>query len=160
MSERNVDLHRRFIDAFNARDMEAMISCCDPGIEYHSQFAAADGAVYHGHDGIRRWHRDLEEVWGAEIRAEPEAYFDLGQHTSVSYMFHGRGQRSGAKVAMPGTQVARWREGRMVYVRGYTQRDDALHDLGVSEDELEPIAPRDRALTDLGLAPEADSKRS
>jgi ketosteroid isomerase-like protein len=141
MSERNIELHRRFIEAFNARDVEAMIASCDPSIEYTSTFAAADGAVYHGHDGMRCWHRDLAEAWGDEIRAEPEAYFDLGEHTLSFFMFHGRGRRSGAEVAMPGAQVLRWRDGRMVYAKGYTDRDDALSDLGVSEDELEPIDP-------------------
>jgi hypothetical protein len=105
---RNVELHRRFIQAFNARDVEAMTSCCDSNIEYHSQFAAADGAVYHGHDGMRRWHRDLQEVWGKEIRAEPEAYAGRGERTAVFYVFHGLGQHSSAEVAMPGAQVVSW----------------------------------------------------
>jgi hypothetical protein len=29
----------------------------------------------------------------------------------------------------------------MVYAKGYIHKDDALSDLGVSKDELEPIAP-------------------
>jgi hypothetical protein len=141
MLRENVELHRRFIEAFNARDVEAMISCCDPNVEYHSQFAAADGAVYHGHDGMRRWHRDLQEVWGKEIRAEPEAYAGRGERTAVFYVFHGLGQHSSAEVAMPGAQVVSWSDGRMVHVRGYMRREDALSALGVSEEELEPIDP-------------------
>jgi hypothetical protein len=42
---------------------------------------------------------------------------------------------------MPIAQVARWRDGLLVYVKGYADREDALSDLGVSEDELEPIYP-------------------
>ena len=54
MSERNIELVRRYIAAFNARDVEAAIALCDPSIEYHSVFAGAvTGAVYHGHDGVR-----------------------------------------------------------------------------------------------------------
>jgi hypothetical protein len=34
-----------------------------------------------------------------------------------------------------------WREGLMVYFKGYAHREDALRDLGVSEEALEPIAP-------------------
>jgi hypothetical protein len=29
----------------------------------------------------------------------------------------------------------------MVYIKGYADREEALRDLGVSEDDLEPIAP-------------------
>jgi hypothetical protein len=37
--------------------------------------------------------------------------------------------------------VCKWRDGLIVYFKGYTHREDALTDLGVSEDALEPIAP-------------------
>ena len=141
MSEENVELHRRAIEAFNARDIEALITrFFDPSIELHTAFEAVSG-VYHGHDGVRRWHRDLEDAWGDEIRIEPKAYFDLGEHTLLSYVFRGRGLQSGAEVAMPRAQVFRWRDGLCIYVRVYAHREDALKDLGVSEDELEPIAP-------------------
>jgi hypothetical protein len=56
-------------------------------------------------------------------------------------LLHGRGQQSGAQVAMPYAQVLRWRDGRCTYLKAYAHREDALKDLGVSEDELEPIAP-------------------
>ena len=51
MSQENVELHRRAIEAFNSHDVEAFIALCDPSIEAHSVFAAVGGAVYHGHDG-------------------------------------------------------------------------------------------------------------
>src|SRR5450755_2901951 len=60
MSDENVELLRRWIEAFNAREIDAIIAHCDPSIELHSVFAAAGGAVYSGHDGLRRWQRDLE----------------------------------------------------------------------------------------------------
>jgi hypothetical protein len=37
--------------------------------------------------------------------------------------------------------VAKWRDGLAIYYKSYVNREDALRDLGVSEDELEPIAP-------------------
>lgn len=76
MSEQNVEVHRSVIEAYNARDTDAFIALCDPRIEVHSVFAAPGGGVYNGHDGVRRWHRDLEETWGDEFRVEPEAFFE------------------------------------------------------------------------------------
>ena len=140
MSKRDVDHYRRWIDAFNARDIEAQISLLDPGIEYHSTFAATDSAVYHGHDGFRRWHRARWEVWG-EMRTDPEAYFDLGEQILMFAVFHGRGRSSGVEVTMPMAQVSKWREGRMVYAKGYVSREEALRELGVSDDDLERIHP-------------------
>jgi ketosteroid isomerase-like protein len=98
------------------------------------------GALYHGHDGVRRWYRDLADAWD-EIRTEPEAYFDLGEYTFVFHMMRGRGRHSGAEVAMPMASVGRSHDGLTVYFKAYTDRKDALSELGVSEDEPEPIEP-------------------
>jgi hypothetical protein len=103
------------MEAYNERDMEGFIALCDPRVEFHSAFAAVGGAVYHGHDGLQSWSADLVELWGDEIRVEPEAFFDLGEHTLAYYVMYGRGQYSGVEVA--------------------------LRELSVSEDALEPIAP-------------------
>jgi ketosteroid isomerase-like protein len=139
VSERNVELHRRVKDAYNARDTDAFVALCDPQIEVHSVFAAPGGSVYHGHDGVRRWHRELDETWGDGFRVEPETFFDLGEDTLVFSVLHGRGRQSGVDVAMPNAQVATLRDGLIVYMKVYIHREDALRDLGVSEDALEPI---------------------
>src|SRR5688572_7850651 len=141
MSRENVERHRRFVDAFNARDIEAILAYCDPAIEFDSAFASVGGAVFHGHAGMRQWHRDFEEVWGGNVRVEVEAYFDLGERVLAFYVLHGSGRHSGAAVAMENALVARWRDGLIVHFHVYAHREDALADLGVSEDELEPIAP-------------------
>jgi ketosteroid isomerase-like protein len=141
MSERDIELGRRIIEAYNARDVEAYIAYCDPSIEFHSAFSSVGGAVYHGHDGVRKFFRDMQDAWGGVIRIEPEAYFDLGDHTLAFYALHARGRHSGVEVAMPSAVVARWRDGLIVYFKAYAHREDALRDLGVTEDELERIAP-------------------
>jgi ketosteroid isomerase-like protein len=124
MSSKHVEIARAFTDAFNAGDVEALISCCHPSVEFHSTFAAVGGEVYHGHDGMRRWHRDLEETWGDEIRSEPEAFFHLGEHLLVFTVLHGRGSQSGAEVVLPVAAVTRLRDGLLV-----------------SEGVLDPVGP-------------------
>jgi ketosteroid isomerase-like protein len=141
MSQENVHLHRRSVEAFNTRDVEAFIAFCDPQIELHSTVTVPGGAVYHGHDGVRKWHRDLEDGWGDELRVDAEAYFDLGEHTITFHVLRGRGRHSDAEVAMPAAHLCRWCDGRIVYFKGYSQKEEALRDLGLSMDELHPIAP-------------------
>jgi ketosteroid isomerase-like protein len=141
MSERNIELTRRFTDAWNARDIEAMIACCAPSIEWYSTFAAVGGAVYHGHEGLRSYQRDMEDAWGDDIHLEPEAYFDLGRQTLSYQVLRARGKHSRVLVEMPIAAVYGWRNGLMVYFKGYADREEALRELGVTEDELEPIAP-------------------
>ena len=141
MSRENVELHRRIYRALNGRDEQGLVGLCDPRIEVHSVFAAVGGAVYHGHEGVRRWQRDLSESWGGEFRVEAQAYFDFGEHTLVSAVLHGRGGQSGVDVAMPATGIATWRDGLCVAHKAYPLKEEALRQLGVTEDSLEPIAP-------------------
>jgi ketosteroid isomerase-like protein len=140
MSQENVELHRRLAEAFNRRDIEALIKALDPSVEYHPVLSAIGVSVYHSHDGLRSWFGQLDDAW-EKLRIEPEAYFDLGEQTLLFHVLHGRGRHSGAEVAMPGAQVCRWRGGLVVFGKQYAHRADALRDLGVSKDALEPIAP-------------------
>jgi uncharacterized protein len=141
VSDANVDLHRRSVEAFNTRDVENFIPFCDPDIELHSAVTAPGGATYRGHDGVRQWYRDLADGWGGDLRIEPEAYFDLGDETVTFHVLHGRGHQSGADVAMPAAHVCRWRDRLMVYFRGYSDRDEALRELTASGKRLKRIVP-------------------
>jgi hypothetical protein len=108
--DRNVELYRGVIEAFNARDIERYLAFCDPSIEWHSTFAAVGGAVYHGHDGLRRWHRDLEDTWGEEIRIEPETFFHVGEHVLTFAVLPGAG---GKAARMSRCRTPPWRGGAM-----------------------------------------------
>ena len=140
MSTENVELHRRILEAFNGRDIDAMIACLDPSVEYHPVLSAIGVSVYHGHDGLRSWFGQLDDAW-EELRVEAEAYFDLGEQTLLFHVLRGRGKHSGAEVAMHGAQVCGWRDGLGVYAKQYAHREEALRDLSISEDALERIAP-------------------
>jgi ketosteroid isomerase-like protein len=140
MPERSAVLHRRLYQAFNAHDVDGLIALCDPSVVIQSVFGAVTGAIYRGHDGVRRWQRELEDAWGEEIRVEAEAYFDLGENALAFDVLHGRGRKSGAEVALPGAAVTRWRAGRCIYFNAYADRTEALEELGVTEDSLEPIS--------------------
>src|SRR5438552_517849 len=129
MAEGNLENHRRALEALTTRDIDALLAFVDPQIEFQSEMAEVGGGVYHGHDGIRRWLGDLQDAWGNEFRAEPEAFFDLGEQTLLSYVLRVRGRRSGAEVTMPLMQVCSWRDGRIVYSKVYVHREDALRDL-------------------------------
>jgi ketosteroid isomerase-like protein len=141
VSRQNVEVARGFTEAFNAHDVEGIIATCAPDVELHSTFAAVGGAVYHGHDGVRSWYRDIEQTWGREIRSQPESLFDLGDDVLTFTLLEGQGTHSGVQVALPAAIVTRVRAGLIVRFRGYAHREDALGDLGVSEDSLKPIVP-------------------
>ena len=64
MSQENLMLARRLVEAFNRHDVEAFITALDPSVEYHSAITVPGGAVYHGHTGVRRYFRDFTATHG------------------------------------------------------------------------------------------------
>jgi ketosteroid isomerase-like protein len=127
----------RFLDALNADDVRALVACCAPEMELHSMFATIGGAVYRGPDEVRRWYHDLVREWGAP-RVEVEAIYEVDSDVLLFTVLHGRGRQSGSEAALPGALVMRAREGLVVYFKAFGHREDALAELGVSEDELGP----------------------
>lgn len=141
MPEAHADLARAFTAAFNSGNVDALIACCDPSVEFHSTFAAVGGAVYSGHDGMRKWYADLQEAWD-EIRSELEAVFDVGEGRLLVFtVLHARGLHSGAAAVLSVATVTTLRNGLFDYYKAYIHREDALAELGVTEDELEPMTP-------------------
>jgi hypothetical protein len=64
-----------------------------------------------------------------------------GEQSLAFAVLQGRGKQSGVEVALSTAQVLRWRDGLCIHFETYAHREDALRDLGVSEDALKPIAP-------------------
>ena len=80
MSAENAELLRRAVEAYNRRDIEALVAELDPEVEWHPALPGPlEGAatIYRGHDGIAEMFRDFCEVLdgkGVRIRGylDPE----------------------------------------------------------------------------------------
>jgi ketosteroid isomerase-like protein len=99
MSQENVEIVRRLYDALNRDDIEGAIEQMDPAVRYDLSERVFNPAVYEGHDGIRRFAADLDEVWD-EFRAEPVEFIDAGETVVVSHRVHARGKGSGVEDAL------------------------------------------------------------
>ena len=55
-------LVRRWVDAFNAQDLEGMLARLDREVRFHPlRLSGLDGS-YRGHDGVRRWFAQLTQL--------------------------------------------------------------------------------------------------
>jgi hypothetical protein len=57
-----VEAFTRVVDAINRRDVEAVLRELDPGIEWHMALqvlVGGEAGVYHGHEGVREYFRDM-----------------------------------------------------------------------------------------------------
>jgi ketosteroid isomerase-like protein len=135
MSEENVEATKRFIDAYNRRDVEGMLADLDPEIEWLSGFLiglGGEAAVFRGYEGVREALRDLYEALGT-TRIESAEIRDLGDRTVTIGRFHARGKESGAESESPWGAVADFKDGRAIRIRSYLSVEEVLEAAGLSE---------------------------
>jgi ketosteroid isomerase-like protein len=135
MSEENVEATRRFIAAYNRRDVEAMLADLDPEIEWRSGFLiglGGEAASFLGYEGFREALRDLFQALG-ETHIENAEIRDLGDRTVTIGRFHVRGRESGAESESPWGAVADFKDGRAIRIRSYLSVEEVLEAAGLSE---------------------------
>jgi ketosteroid isomerase-like protein len=132
MSQANVETVRRAFQAFNDRDVDAMLRewADDVEMHLHGGFADLMGAEFRGHDGVRRWFDEWVESLG--IRAEIESIAESRDRVVVIARAIGAGDASGAPVELRGGQVYSFRDGLISAVDNYYDPDEALEAVGLS----------------------------
>jgi ketosteroid isomerase-like protein len=134
MSQENVEIVRDANEAFLAGDIEGALDALDPEIEWHATVGGIDeGRVYRGRDEVVQAFADYFAVWERmEMRAEK--FIDAEDDEVV--VFHhevAKGRQSGAVVETDTGTVQTARDGKIVRVRSYMDRRQALEAAGLRE---------------------------
>lgn len=134
MSEANVVLFKRGVEAGNRFDVEALLELADPEVEWHAAIQVMLGGsagVYRGHDGVRDWFKDLR-VTLDELRVDLPDIRDLGDRVVALGQIRTRGRESGAVTESPVGYVVDFRNGKLLRIRSYLDPAKALEAAGLS----------------------------
>jgi uncharacterized protein (TIGR02246 family) len=129
MSEENVEIVRRGIEAWNRRDVEGFVALAGPETEVIPVIGAGP---FRGPDAIRGWLRDFFETM-AEFRTEVGEVRDLDDKVVVLGSVHSRGQASGVELDSPIAFVASFQEGRVTRLEVFVDPTKALEAAGLEE---------------------------
>jgi ketosteroid isomerase-like protein len=77
MSEENVETLRRGYAAVNRGDIDGLLANVHPDVEFTSLIAEAEGETFRGHDGVRRWWKEVVLPLGG-LHSEPMEVRELG----------------------------------------------------------------------------------
>ena len=135
MSQENVEIVRRVADAYNRRDVGAMLDELHPEIEWYPWLQVqlgGEATVYRGHQGVREGVQDGEEAF-SEIQAEPSEVRDLGERVVAIGRHRGRGKESGAITESPLAWIVEFKSGKVIRVREYLDPEKALEAVGLRE---------------------------
>jgi ketosteroid isomerase-like protein len=137
MSEENVKTVRRWVEAINAGDADALVELADPEVDYLPYLGSLAGdSGYRGHEGLRQYVRDLTEAW-TWYDVEPYELRDLGDDVLMVGRLEARGRSSGLRVKEEMAWLHSFREGtgpgRYLRLRFFATTREALEAAGLSE---------------------------
>ena len=132
MSQENVEIVRRQNDAFNRGDLAEVFERSDPNFEWWDREDDPGATVHHGHDGIRQVMAEVAESL-VGLRVEPKEFIDAGDYVVVPVRVVGRGRASGASFEEHEVQVFRLRDGKIMELREYREKNEALEAVGLEE---------------------------
>jgi uncharacterized protein len=133
MSQENVELVRSAYAAFNRGDFDAVARFFHPEVEWHPYLGVVEGNLYRGRDAILKMWMGLEESFGGSLRIELLEVLDRGEQVVAVIEARGMGSGSGAEVRQRWAQLARVRDGLVVRVEAYPDREAALEAAGLRE---------------------------
>lgn len=140
MSKEDVEVLRRVYEAFNRRDMPAMLECFDPAIQIEEtedleyaalllrvlgpRFVVLSGG-YRGQDEVRRL---FETVWAISewFTVEPEEFIDQGAEVIVPLRLHARSADAGTEGQARTAHLWRMAGGKAIRLSVYADRERAL----------------------------------
>ena len=131
MSQENVDAVASVYAAFARRDDAGAFEFYADDIEWDLSRGMTDGAgsVYRGHDGVRRSFRDLLASF-ASIDFTVEEITDVDDRVLVTVHERYFGRESGVEVDRRHYAVYHFREGKIVRMRVFLDRGEALEAAG------------------------------
>jgi ketosteroid isomerase-like protein len=131
MSEENVELGYRAIDAVNRRDLDSLLELMDEDVESVSRIVAMEGGL-HGHDGVRRWWKSWFDAF-PDYRLEVVEMRDRGDVVVATVRAVGHGAGSDLPVEDNIFHASRWRDRRCVWWQVFRTKAEALEAAGLSE---------------------------
>jgi ketosteroid isomerase-like protein len=132
MSQENVEMFRRALEAFNRGDVQGALKDIDPQVEWQTPRSLPDPQTYYGHEGVKSWWAMMRDAF-VELRLEPGEFKDLAEgQVLVPVRASGRGRESGAEVNVSFFLLGSGRE-KLERMEFFPNEAEALAAAGLSE---------------------------
>ena len=124
-------------EAYNRRDLDAVVIAYHPEIEYRPARAWVEAGFfepcYRGPEGYRKYVAITAEVFGGEVYFKPVELIDLGERIVVLATAPMRAQASGIPLTESFAYVSTMKDGRAIRLEEYYDHAEALEAVGLSQ---------------------------
>jgi len=132
MSRENVGIVRRAHEALNAGNIDELVTLCHQDFQLDMSDRVFNPATYQGHDGIRQFYSEVQEVWERYVW-EPEEMRDEGDVVVALLRTTGRGRGSGVEIDRKTAMIWTLRGGKALWLRFYREPERALEAAGLRD---------------------------
>ena len=136
MSEENVEIVRRLLDAWNRRDLDAMLDLGGSELVYVNSPTAVEPGTRRGRDEVIEVARKQWEIL-ADARIEVDKFFDRGDEVIALGRLSRRMPGSDARIEEPQLGSYQFRDGKIIRVEvlgfGGAEVQEALEAAGLRE---------------------------
>ena len=133
MSEENVDLMRRAVDAYNRGDLDGAVADVAPEVEFFPSGALPGWTEkLHGPDEYKGFLGWVAEEF-SDPHAEATEIRDAGDQLLLELTLSGRGRLSGVQASWTLWHVWTMKDGKFVQGRAFSSKAEALEAAGLSE---------------------------
>jgi ketosteroid isomerase-like protein len=136
MTSHNAAIVRTWTDAFNRRDFDSVIETLDPDVELHEWPAAPGARTYRGPDGIRKALDSWFEAW-EWMQVEIEDLVEADDRVLLTAHQRAKGRGSAVEVEIDSYNVYTFRDGKVIRIQLFTDRDPALEAAGFTKNQQE-----------------------
>jgi ketosteroid isomerase-like protein len=132
MSQENVELVRDSLEALAGGGLDALAEFWHPDISWRAIEGAPDDAgEMHGREAARRYVQDWFDTF-EDLTAVSEELLDVGDDRVVAVQhLRGRARLSGIEAELRYAVVYTMRERKIICIREYGNREEALEALGL-----------------------------
>jgi limonene-1,2-epoxide hydrolase len=131
MSQENIEIVKRAITAINERDVDAYLPLCTPDFELINPIAAIEGSNKGG-QGVRAFFDSIREG-ATKFEMEIERLDALDDNRVLAWLTLDVETKGGFPQSQPLTNLYELKDGKLLRVRVFFDREEALEAAGLSE---------------------------
>ena len=115
----------RAIDAYNAGDVEGLLTIADPAIEWEVAPEHPAATTHRGFDAVREYHEDWRNML-RDLTIDLRSVAESGDSVVTVCRLHGTGGESGTDVEVEVAFLTTFRESKAIRVEEFLNADEAL----------------------------------
>jgi ketosteroid isomerase-like protein len=132
MSEENIEIVARLVDAWNQADVEAMLAFFHPECEVIFRPEVPEPGPFRGHTELREWAEGFLAAWESH-HAEVVELIEADHSIVAILHLIGRGTGSGIEMDETDAHVFTFSDGKVTRWRNLSDRSEALETARLSE---------------------------